>query len=47
MGFPSFNDVPLAGSLGMLADTWGSMIESIGDYHSCARIACAPFPGAD
>jgi len=45
-GFPSFNDVTLAGSLGMLAGYLGSMIESIGDYHSCARMACAPVPTA-
>ena len=43
-GFPSFNSITFAGVLGMLAGYLGSMIESIGDYYSCARIAEAPIP---
>lgn len=45
-GFPSFNAITLAGSLGMLAGYLGSMVESIGDYYSCARMAEAPVPTA-
>ncbi len=41
-GFPTLNAITLAGSLGMLAGYVASMIESIGDYYSCARIAEAP-----
>ncbi len=44
-GFPSFGDgIVVAGSLGMLAGYLGSMVESIGDYYSCARMAEAPVP---
>jgi len=43
-GFPELNGITLAGSLGMLAGYLGSMIESIGDYYSCARISEAPVP---
>lgn len=43
-GVPQLSDITLAGSLGMLAGYLGSMIESIGDYHSCARMANAPVP---
>lgn len=44
-GFPKFGDgIILAGSLGMLAGYLGSMVESIGDYYSCARMAEAPVP---
>ncbi|MDC7124650.1 MAG: solute carrier family 23 protein [Spirochaetales bacterium] len=45
-GFPSFNAITFAGALGMLAGYIGSMIESVGDYYSCARIAEAPVPTA-
>jgi solute carrier family 23 (nucleobase transporter), member 1 len=45
-GFPSINAITLAGSLGMLAGYLGSMVESIGDYYSCARMAEAPVPTA-
>ncbi len=43
-GFPEFNAITLAGSLGMLAGYLGSMVESIGDYYACARMAEAPVP---
>ena len=43
-GFPDLNAITLAGSLGMLAGYLGSMVESIGDYYSCARMAEAPVP---
>ncbi|MBI9106942.1 MAG: purine/pyrimidine permease [Spirochaetales bacterium] len=43
-GFPSFNAITVAGALGMLAGYVGSMIESVGDYYSCARISEAPVP---
>jgi solute carrier family 23 (nucleobase transporter), member 1 len=44
-GFPTFGEgILVAGSLGMLAGYLGSMVESIGDYYSCARIAEAPVP---
>ena len=43
-GFPELNAITLAGSLGMLAGYLGSMVESIGDYYSCARMAEAPVP---
>ncbi|TFG57716.1 MAG: xanthine permease, partial [Spirochaetales bacterium] len=44
-GFPKLNiGITLAASLGMLAGYLGSMVESIGDYYSCARIAEAPVP---
>ncbi len=45
-GFPAFNAITLAGSLGMLAGYLGSMVESIGDYYACARMAEAPIPTA-
>ncbi|MEA1910587.1 MAG: solute carrier family 23 protein, partial [Spirochaetota bacterium] len=45
-GFPTLNAITLAGSLGMLAGYLGSMVESIGDYYSCARMAEAPVPTA-
>jgi len=45
-GFPEFNAITFAGSLGMLAGYLGSMVESIGDYYSCARMAEAPVPTA-
>ncbi len=41
-GFPSFNAITVAGALGMIAGYISSMIESVGDYYSCARIAEAP-----
>lgn len=43
-GFPELNAITLAGSLGMLAGYLGSMVESIGDYYSCARMSEAPVP---
>jgi nucleobase transporter 1/2 len=43
-GFPALNEITLAGSLGMLAGYLGSMVESIGDYYSCARISEGPVP---
>ncbi|NQT60746.1 MAG: purine/pyrimidine permease [Bacteroidetes bacterium] len=43
-GVPELNAITLAGSLGMLAGYLGSMVESIGDYYSCARMAEAPVP---
>jgi xanthine/uracil permease len=45
-GFPSLNSITLAGAIGMIAGYVASMIESIGDYHSCARMAEAPVPTA-
>ena len=43
-GFPHINEITIAGSFGMLAAYLSSMVESIGDYHSCARISEAPPP---
>jgi nucleobase transporter 1/2 len=43
-GFPDINAWTLAGSLGMIAGYIGSMVESVGDYYSCARISEAPVP---
>jgi xanthine/uracil permease len=43
-GFPQMNAITVAGAFGMLAGYLGSMVESIGDYYSCARIAEAPVP---
>ncbi len=43
-GFPHLDALTLAGSLGMLAGYLGSMVESIGDYYACARMAEAPVP---
>jgi uracil-xanthine permease len=45
-GFPELNSITLAGAIGMIAGYIASMIESIGDYHSCARIAEGPVPTA-
>lgn len=36
--------VHVAGVFGMLAGVFASMIESIGDYYACARLAGAPPP---
>jgi nucleobase transporter 1/2 len=43
-GVPSLSSITVAGSIGMLAGYIASMIESIGDYYSCARISEAPVP---
>ena len=43
-GFPALNAMTVAGAFGMLAGFLGSMVESIGDYYSCARISEAPVP---
>ncbi|MDI6860651.1 MAG: solute carrier family 23 protein [Caldisericia bacterium] len=43
-GFPSNTGILVAGSFGMLAAYLASMVESIGDYHSCAKISEAPPP---
>ncbi len=43
-GFPALSGITLAGAFGMLAGYLGSMVESIGDYYSCARIAEGPVP---
>lgn len=43
-GFPSNGSILLAGTFGMLAAYLASMVESIGDYHSCAKISEAPPP---
>ncbi len=43
-GFPSNSSILLAGTFGMLAAYLASMVESIGDYHSCAKISEAPPP---
>jgi solute carrier family 23 (nucleobase transporter), member 1 len=43
-GFPKLTSITLAGSIGMIAGYVASMIESIGDYYSCARISEAPVP---
>jgi xanthine/uracil permease len=43
-GFPKLNSITVAGSFGMLAGYLASMIESIGDYYSAARISEAPVP---
>jgi nucleobase transporter 1/2 len=43
-GLPSINSMTIAGALGMLAGYLGSMVESVGDYYSCARIAEGPVP---
>jgi solute carrier family 23 (nucleobase transporter), member 1 len=44
-GVPDFSSSTLwAGVFGMLAGYLASMIESIGDYYSCARISEAPVP---
>jgi len=43
-GFPEFGSIFVAGAFGMLAGYLASMIESIGDYYSCARIAEGPVP---
>ena len=36
--------VHIAGVFGMIAGVFASMIESIGDYYACARIAGVPPP---
>ena len=36
--------VSVAGVFGMLAGVLASMIESVGDYYACARLAGAPPP---
>ena len=43
-GFPTLGAITVAGSFGMIAGYVSSMIESVGDYYSCARIAEAPVP---
>ena len=44
-GFPDLGSATLwAGTIGMLAGYFASMVESIGDYYACARIAEAPVP---
>jgi solute carrier family 23 (nucleobase transporter), member 1 len=43
-GFPQLSSITLAGAFGMLAGYLGSMVESIGDYYSAARISEAPVP---
>ncbi len=43
-GFPTNTSLLIAGSFGMLAAYLASMVESIGDYHSCAKISEAPPP---
>lgn len=44
-GLPTFGEgILAAGTIGMLAGYLGSMVESIGDYYTCARIAEAPVP---
>jgi uracil-xanthine permease len=43
-GFPTLGAITVAGSFGMLAGYLGSMVESIGDYYSAARISEAPVP---
>lgn len=42
-GLPQFS---LAAVVGMLAGVIASMVESIGDYYACARLAGAPVPDA-
>ncbi|XP_032894257.1 solute carrier family 23 member 1-like [Amblyraja radiata] len=36
--------VSLAGTFGIMAGVVSSMIESVGDYHACARLCGAPLP---
>lgn len=36
--------VSLAGAVGILSGVISSMIESVGDYHACARLSGAPPP---
>jgi xanthine/uracil permease len=44
-GFPDLSSATLwAGVIGMLAGYLASMVESVGDYYACARIAEAPVP---
>jgi len=40
-GFPVFG---VAGAVGMLAGYLASVVESVGDYYACARLAGAPVP---
>ncbi len=42
-GMPAFN---VAAIVGLLAGVIASMVESIGDYYACARLAGAPVPNA-
>ena len=42
-GMPVFG---LAATVGMLAGYLASMVESVGDYYACARLAGAPIPNA-
>jgi nucleobase transporter 1/2 len=42
-GWPVFG---VAGTVGMLAGYLASMVESVGDYYACARLAGAPVPRA-
>ena len=43
-GVPKLTSITVAGAFGMLAGYLASMIESIGDYYACARIAEGPVP---
>lgn len=43
-GFPTSGSLIVAGSFGMLAAYLASMVESVGDYHSCAKLSEAPPP---
>ena len=43
-GFPELSSLTLSATIGMLAGYIASMVESIGDYYSCARISEAPVP---
>ncbi|XP_076352594.1 solute carrier family 23 member 1-like [Tachypleus tridentatus] len=36
--------VRIGAVLGMFAGTLASVLESVGDYYACARLACAPTP---
>ena len=38
--------VSFASYIAMMAATFTSIIESVGDYYACARISCAPPPPA-
>jgi len=40
-GWPTFS---VAGVVGMLAAVMSSIVESVGDYYACARLADAPLP---
>ncbi len=43
-GLPALSSLTVAGAFGMLAGFLASMIESVGDYYACARIAEGPVP---